>query len=407
MNQVIPFAKEALRRAVSHQAVRLTGSVSALVSQLRPVRPLYIFRPEQVVKTAQDFMRAFPGETMFAVKTNPHDTILLALAKAGMNSFDAASIEEVRTVRRLLGARPKIYFMHTVKSPEAIAESYFKHRVRAFSLDCMEELNKIITHTKHAKDLTLFVRLALPRNDEATIDFSGKFGASCDEAIALLKASRLQAAKIGLCFHVGTQTHDPSVYDRAVSIAATVIRESGVSIDMLDVGGGFPVPYPGEEVPELAACMDALSGALVREKLDHIPLLAEPGRALVAQSGSLVVRVELRKGDRLYINDGTYGGLFDAGKLLGQIYPARAMRVGGVTMSEEMAAFSLAGPTCDSLDMMEGPFMLPADIRSGDWIEIEHLGAYSYSMRTNFNGFGAADIVCLYEQRSAGKVKRA
>jgi ornithine decarboxylase len=398
MNKVVPIAKEIVRRSkTGTQAARLIGTVDEVVAALRPSEPVYVIWPERIKATAKAFMHAFPGETMFAVKTNPHESVLRALYQAGMKSFDAASLEEIRLVRRI-SKKAKIHFMHTVKSPEAIRAAYFDYGVRDFSLDTLDELNKIINATEGAEDLNLFIRFAPPKNGAAAIDFSSKFGASPEQAALLLRAARDHAAKLGLCFHVGTQTTDPSVYARAIGIAADVIAASRVSVEMLDVGGGFPVSYPGDEAPSIQTCIDVIKDAIAENNLSHMQLLSEPGRALVAESGSLIVRVELRKGDMLYINDGTYGGLFDAGALLKTQFPVRAIRPQG-EMSGQVKVYSFAGPTCDSLDMMEGPFALPADIGMGDWIEIGNLGSYSQSMRTNFNGFGACDTVCLHDMQ--------
>lgn len=375
------------------------NSVDELVAAMRPSRPLYVLWPERIADAAKDFLDNFPGEAMFAVKTNPEEAVLRALYQNGIKSFDAASIEEVRLVRKI-SRKARIYFMHPVKSPEAIREAYTQYGVRDFVLDSEDELFKIVRETELASDLNLYVRLALPRNGKSAIDFSSKFGASPDEAMKLLKSSRPVAQRLGLSFHVGTQTIDPAAYARAVDKAAAVIRRSGVTVDVLDVGGGFPVRYD-DSVPSVASCVTALKGALAKNRLESMPLIAEPGRVLVAESGSLIARVELRKGNTLYLNDGTYGGLFDAGPLLKTRFPVRALRVGGAFEQPELAPFRFAGPTCDSLDVMEGPFMLPLDTEMGDWIEISNLGAYSRSLRTNFNGFGGSDLLCLY---SEGKV---
>lgn len=398
MSKIIPMAAMALKQAENgKRPARVVGSVDDVVALMRPARPLYIYWPERIGDAARAFTRAFPGETMYAVKTNPNRNVLQALSRAGVRSFDAASIDEIRMVRKTL-PKAKIYFMHPVKSPEAINEAYHSYGVRDFVLDTEEELYKIIRETDLAAGLNLYVRVALPKNGKAAIDFSSKFGATPEEAIRLLQRCRPVADTLGLCFHVGTQTGDAGVYGKAVSVVAGIIRKSGVQIDMLDVGGGFPVPYPGEECPTIPQCIESMMAALAKEKLDHLPLLAEPGRALVAEGGALVARVELRKGNTLHINDGTYGGLFDAGALLNTRYPVRAIRSGNKKpLKGGLEAFRFAGPTCDSLDTMEGPFMLPSDIATGDWIEIGNLGAYSQGLRSNFNGFGAADSLCLYD----------
>jgi ornithine decarboxylase len=400
MSKVIPIATEVLWRArSSNQPARLSGTTQDMINALRPSQPVHIIWPERIAEAAKHFLQAFPGETMFAVKTNPDRTVLQTLYKNGVRAFDAASIEEVRLVRKV-ARKAKIYFMHPVKAPEAIREAYFVHGVRDFSLDTMEELYKITRETDLAPDLGLFVRIALPKNGKAAIDFSSKFGAGPAEAVELLRKCAAASERLGLCFHVGTQTVDANVYARAVSHAAGIIRASGVTLNALDIGGGFPVPYPGQPVASVEQCIETLQKALRKEKLDHLPLLAEPGRVLVAQGGALVARVELRKGNTLYLNDGTYGGLFDAGPILKTRFPVQALRA-NADLNGNMEEFRFAGPTCDSLDMMAGPFMLPSDIRTGDWIEIGNLGAYSHSLRTNFNGFGSSDTVCLYENPTA------
>jgi len=402
MNRIVPISAAGTGRAVAAEGytapapARYTGPVDDVIARLLPVNPLYVIWPDRLAAAARHFTAVFPGEVMYAMKANPDRSVIRTLYNSGVRSFDAASIEEVRQVRGI-APKAKICFMHPVKSPEAIREAYYKHGVRVFVLDCLEELYKIMRETDLASDLTLFVRLALPKNGAAAIDFSMKFGALPDEAATLLQSCRTVASQLGLCFHVGTQTTDAAVYGRAISVAAQVMRDAAVTVDMLDVGGGFPVPYPGEEdVPHLSACIEQICSALEREGLSDIPLLCEPGRAMVAQAGALVVRVEQRRRDVLYINDGTYGGLFDAGTLLKTRYPVRAVRPDGEFTAAEQA-YSFAGPTCDSLDMMPGPFILPEDMGCGDWIVLGNMGAYSASIRTNFNGFGKAGTVYLYD----------
>jgi ornithine decarboxylase len=124
-----------------------------------------------------------------------------------------------------------------------------------------------------------------------------------------------------------------------------------------------------------------------------VRLWAEPGRALVAGGGSLVVQVQLRRGDTLFVNDGIYGSLSDAGAL-GFRFPARRIRLGQADGAQtRLVDFALFGPTCDSADRMRGPFRLPADMREGDWVELGQLGAYGACLRTQFNGFGRSELV--------------
>lgn len=370
------------------------NSLNAAIAALKPARPLYAVYPHVIENAARAFVAAFPGKALYAVKTNPEMQVLEAISRGGVQAYDVASIDEIRQVKSRFPAAD-VYFMHPIKAPEDIREAYFSHGVRNFVLDCTDELYKILRETDLAQDLNLFVRLALPKNDKAFIDFSSKFGASRLEALELLQQCRPVANALGVSFHVGTQTAEASRYAQAIAYAADLIAESGVKIDTLNVGGGFPVPYAdGVAVCGVQDCVDAIKDALELAGLSDIPLMAEPGRVLVAQGVKLVTRVELRKGDMLYINDGIYGGLFDACEWLGLRYPVQAFSCDRPFEAGEIA-YRLAGPTCDSLDMMYGPFMLPSDIGMGDWVVFENAGAYSVAMRSNFNGFGHADTVCI------------
>jgi ornithine decarboxylase len=363
-------------------------SVEAMVHSDRPVLPVHCLRPSTIVSTAKWFLRQFPGEVMYAVKTNPDPRVLRYLAHAGVKHFDVASIVEVKQVADTL-PDAKMYFMHPVKSREAIASAYFEYGVRDFSLDSHEELNKILEVTHGATDLNLYVRLAMA-NENAAFSLAGKFGVSMEDAPALILAARAASAKLGICFHVGSQCMDPQAYGRAVQHVVDLLDKTGVKLDILDIGGGFPSIYPGLMPPALPSYMKAIKKTLKSHpQLSACKIVCEPGRALVAEGGSVVVRVELRKGNMLYINDGTYGSLFDAGHP-GFVYPVKAIRPEGQgkeKLSPEVAEFGFFGPTCDSLDTMKGPFHLPKDIAEGDWIEIGQLGSYGATMRTNFNGF--------------------
>lgn len=378
------------------------GSVSALVDEFRPAMPVYILRPERVAENTRRFIRHFPGTVMYAVKCNPDKTVLQTMARAGLKAFDCASIEEIRMVRKA-APKAKIYFMHPVKAREAIREAYEIHGVRAFVLDCVDELHKILQETDLAPDLELFVRFAIPKANPTLMDLAGKFGATTEEAIELLRRCRPVSVKLGVSFHVGTQCMKPERYAKAINLAASIVKASGVALDVIDVGGGFPTRYPGQEPVNLDVYMDAIRHTLRRNRMEKLDVLCEPGRALVADAGSVVVRVEQRKGDLLYLNDGTYGSLMDAGPLVNLVFPARLIRPDNAVFNET-TPFRFAGPTCDSIDMMKGPFVLPADAAEGDWIEIGQLGAYCLSMHTRFNGFGKTSFVILKDESTVDNV---
>jgi ornithine decarboxylase len=366
-------------------AVRRT-TVDAAIAALRPEDPLHCLRPQAVTDAARAFVAAFPGDVLYAVKCNAEPAMLRAIATGGVTHFDCASEAEVRLVRSMFPAAA-IHFMHPVKSRGAIRSAWSQHGVRDFVLDADGELTKILEETGGGNDLGLVVRLAMPKGN-AAYDLSGKFGAAPADAAALLRAARPHAARLGLSFHVGSQCMEPAAWTRALALAAEVIAAAGVPVEIIDVGGGFPVAYPGSEPPALALFMDAVrAGAALLPP--GVRLWAEPGRALVAGGASVVVQVQARRGDALYVNDGVYGALSDAGAP-GFRFPHRLVRAGGDPVAAVARDFTLFGPTCDSADIMRGPWSLPADVREGDWIEIGQLGAYGTALRTAFNGFDRA-----------------
>ncbi|NKC30796.1 type III PLP-dependent enzyme domain-containing protein [Falsiroseomonas selenitidurans] len=374
-----------LRRAPAQDLPR---DVAGLVAALRPEAPLHCLRPATVAGAAESFLAAFPGTVMYAVKCNPEPAMLRALWAGGVRHFDCASAGEVRLVRTMF-PEAEIHFMHPVKARGAIREAHGAHGVRDFVLDSRAELDKILAETG-GRGLNLIIRLGLPKGN-ATYDLSGKFGAEPAEAAALLRAARPHAGRLGVSFHVGSQCLDPGAYARAIALAAEVIRDAGVAVEVLDVGGGFPVAYPDVVPPPLSAFMAAIRTAFAAAALPGVELWAEPGRALVAGGASVVVQVQARRDGMLFINDGVYGALSDAG-VPGFRFPVKLIRPGSAS-TVETVPFSFFGPTCDTADRMEGPFLLPADVAEGDWIEIGQLGAYGACLRTAFNGFDRAGMV--------------
>jgi len=365
--------------------MRTFASVGEVVDEIPPDQPLHVFREHSLKKAANFFLNNFKGTVLYAVKTNPAPYVIKSVYDSGIRQFDVASLPEIELVRSV-APDAKLHFMHTIKSRSAIREAYYKHGVRDFSLDSHEELQKIIAETNNAQDLNLFVRLAIP-NTYAELNLSDKFGISLKDAPGLLKRSREHSAKLGMCFHVGSQCMHPDAYRIAMRMVKNVINKAAVQIEMLDVGGGFPSVYPGMIPPDIQSYFDTIHDEFKKFKnFKAIELMAEPGRAIVAESGSVIARVELRKDSFLYINDGTYGSLFDAGTPH-FIFPVKMVRPNGRAYSENIQPFSFFGPTCDTLDFMKGPFYLPEDIQEGDYIEIGQLGAYGKTLATGFNGF--------------------
>ena len=364
-------------------------SVDELVNQLKPTEPVYCIRTKSIQLASKFFQSKFPGKVLYAVKTNPHPIVLKALLESGITNYDVASIKEIETVKQL-NPNIKCSYMHTVKSRESIKEAYFKHNIKTFALDTKDELIKIIESTNQAKDLELFVRVSVS-NEHAEIDLSKKFGALTSEAIGLLRLTKQYARKIGLSFHVGSQCMHPISYAKGISEIGNIIKKTKIIPDVINVGGGFPTIYPDLVPQTMQSYFDEIKKGLKNLKLEKLPeIICEPGRALVAESGSTIVRVNLRKKQKLYINDGTYGTLFDAGTP-NIVYPSKIITNGRI-ISKKLTSFDFYGPTCDSMDYMKGPFILPNNIKENDYIELGQLGAYGLTFRTQFNGFYSEQI---------------
>ena len=368
----------------------------AVVRALTPDEPVICNRPHAAARAARFFVEKFPGTAMYAVKANPSPELLAILWDAGVTHYDVASIAEVRMVRETL-PEAVLCFMHPVKTASAIAEAYHTHGVRTFSLDTPEELAKIVEATGGAKDLNLLVRLRVS-SEHSELSLAAKFGTDLADAAPLLQATRQHCDALGICFHVGSQAMTPFAYVQALERVRAAIAEAAVTVDIIDVGGGFPSSYPGMEPPPLEDYF-----ALIHRHFEALPisysaeLWAEPGRALCAEYSSVIVKVEKRRGEELYINDGAYGALFDAAHVDWR-FPVRALED---DLASPLAEFAFYGPTCDDADYMKGPFLLPADMKAGDYIEVGMLGAYGAAMKTRFNGFGLAQAVLVTDEPMA------
>ena len=372
-------------------------SVEELINQLKPEQPVYCIRRNSIQTAVHHFKKNFPGKILYAVKTNSHPEVIETIIKSGIDQFDVASINEIKLVKQF-SSTVKCSYMHTVKSRESIAEAYFKYGVKTFSLDTKDELIKIIQSTNNANDLELFVRLAVS-NEHAEIDLSKKFGAQTSEALGLLRLAKQYANKVGLSFHVGSQCMHPISYAKGINEIGNIIKKTKIVPDYINVGGGFPAIYPDLVPQALENYFSEIKNGLENLKLEKMPeVICEPGRALVAESGSTIVRVNLRKKQKLYINDGTYGTLFDAG-VPNIVYPSRMIKdSSNKIISKKLTAFDFYGPTCDSMDYMKGPFLLPNNIKENDYIELGQLGAYGLTFRTQFNGFYSNEIFEVEDQ---------
>ncbi len=346
-------------------------------------------------------MEKFPGKSLYAVKANPSPELLEILWDAGVTHYDVASIAEVRLVSQTLPQAVQC-FMHPVKTARAIREAYFEHGVRVFSLDSQEELEKIVDACRaedgtEADDLSLCVRLRVS-SEYAELSLASKFGVDLADAAALLQTTRQHCEALGVCFHVGSQAMTPFAYVQALERVRAAIVEASVTVDIIDVGGGFPSIYPAMDPPPLEDFFDVIFRTSESLPISYSSeLWCEPGRALSAEYSSLIVRVERRRGEELYINDGAYGALFDAAHVDWR-FPVEALEDDLLEGDQDFAFF---GPTCDDADYMKGPFPLPGDIQAGDYIEIGMLGAYGAAMKTGFNGFGDAEQVVVEDEPMA------
>ncbi len=375
--------------------MRKFKDVNELVNTLKPDYPVYCIRSKSIKTSTDFFKKNFPGKVLYAVKTNPNEKVLKQIIANGINHFDVASINEIKLIKKLK-SDAQLYFMHTIKSRANIEEAYFKLGVRDFALDTKDELLKIIESTNQAKDLNLYVRIAIS-NEHAEIDLSRKFGALPSEALGLVRLCKEHAKKLGISFHVGSQCMHKISFSKAISEVGNIIKKTKIIPDVINVGGGFPSKYPDLNPEPLYNYIEEIKNSLDKLKLTKIPeLICEPGRAIVAESGSAIVKILLRKKNKLYINDGTYGTLFDAG-VPNFIFPSKMISNGRIK-SKKLTAFSFYGPTCDSLDFMKGPFLLPNNIREGDYIELGQLGAYGLTFRTKFNGFYSDEIFELNDK---------
>ena len=371
----------------------------AVARALRPDEPVILNRPHAARRAARFFVDKLPGKVLYAVKSNPAPDLIEVLWDAGVTHYDVASIAEVRLVRAAL-PEATLCFMHPIKTPSAIREAYFKHGVKTFSLDSVEELEKIVEACRNpetgeaARDLRLCVRLRVS-SEYSELSLASKFGCDLLEAPALLQQVRQHCDWLGICFHVGSQAMTPFAFVQALDRTRAAIAEASVVIDMIDVGGGFPSIYPGMEPPPLEDYFQIIHQHFYALPIAYnAELWCEPGRALCAEYSSMIVKVEKRRGNELYINDGAYGALYDAAHVAWR-FPVEALED---DLRDAKEDFAFYGPTCDDADYMAGPFALPGDIQAGDFIEIGMLGAYGAAMKTGFNGFGDAEVVIVEDE---------
>ncbi|MGH6917077.1 MAG: type III PLP-dependent enzyme, partial [Geminicoccaceae bacterium] len=355
----------------------------SLIDALRPDCPVFCIRPAVIAAAAASFRKHFPGKVLYAVKCNPHPLVLAALRRGGIRHYDVASLPEIALVKSQHEGSA-LYFMHPVKRRSSIKEAFDRFGVRHFAVDHGDELDKVIEET--GEGLTITVRIETARRADSFYDFSDKFGAGVGEAADLLRTAAGLGCRTGLGFHVGSQCLEPRAFGEALDRAGEVMARAGVRPDCIDVGGGFPASYPGLDAPPLEHFVATIRAGLERIGAGpDVELLAEPGRALVASGCSLLTQVQLRKGDRLFLNDGIFGCLSEQIDCDYRL-PTAVFRSNG-ELSSTLRPFRLFGPTCDAVDALASPWELPEDVGAGDWLEIKAIGAYSIAAASHFNGF--------------------
>jgi ornithine decarboxylase len=366
--------------------------VASLLRTERPEHPVYCIYPHIFNEIAPEFLDGFPGRVLYAVKANPHPTVLKLLSDAGVRHFDCASLPEIELVDSIV-ADAKKYFMTPTRIRGAAATAQEKHDVRHFVVDHLSGLSALLEEIDPARSV-IFARMAV-HHESAFEDLSARFGAPPDEMPELMQAIHDSGAEAALAFNVGSSVTDPDAYRYAMSVTLSVLEQLSFKIRLLDVGGGYPKSYPDFIVPHLDDYFAAVTESVATLPLaDDAEVLGEPGRALSAPGMSAVVEVLLRKNDRLFINDGMFG-IFWLLRIDGpDSFPVRAYR-DGKPLHGEAIDFEVHGPTCDSTDTLPGLVPLPADIAPGDYLEFGNIGAYSIGGRTDYNGFYSDRVVTI------------
>lgn len=367
----------------------MTAKIARYLADHQPATPCLVLDVDRVEANFRAIRDALPlAQIFYAMKANPASQILERLVALG-SSFDAAGIEEVESCLAA-GAKPAaISFGNTIKKASAIARAH-QAGIDMFAFDSGEELEKL---ARHAPGSRVYCRI-LVENEGADWPLSRKFGTTLTHARALmLRAGELGLDAYGLSFHVGSQQTSTASYEAAIGRVAmlfTDLRDAGVNLRMVNLGGGFPVRYR-DEVPGIDRFADAIMGAMTEHFGNALPeILIEPGRSIAADAGVVSAEVVLacRKGDDpvrwIYLDIGRFGGLAET--------EGEAIKYRFTTPHDgtETGPVAIAGPTCDGADIMyeRSNYRLPLALKDGDRVEIAATGAYVTTYASQrFNGF--------------------
>ncbi len=371
-------------------------NTARLIEQIEEDSTVSCLCPTVLDEHAAFFKAAFPGEIAYAVKANPAPPLLEGLTKAGIRYFDVASIPEIKLLREI---QPKAVLLYDnpVKSRREIREAYFDYQVRSFAIDDARELAKIHEEIGDDANLEISVRFSVGQST-AVYDLSKKFGVNETTAIELLKQINALGYRAALTFHPGSQIVEVDAYNGHIAAAAKIERKSGVAIQMLNVGGGFPTAYLNSGAPQLKQIFDQIKKHYETHFTDRddVLLVCEPGRSMADPSISVLTQVKLRREEPIiFINNGLYGDFME--QLHGRLeLPTRVFRDGQL-LQGPTEKFTVFGPTCDSLDVFSYEVPLPSSITEGDWIEFGQMGGYGSSTGTQFNGYESGPYVLVEE----------
>jgi ornithine decarboxylase len=395
-------AKQSLAVSPAHSfdSTTLTeAEIRALVARFGS--PLLVVDCEQVRRQYRSLKAALPGVDLhYALKPLPHAAVVSCLRDEGAY-FDLATTGEVELVKQQGIAPSRCIHTHPIKRDSDIRDA-LRYGVTTFVADNPDELRKFVRYRKRAEVL---LRVSF-RSPSAVCDLSKKFGCEPGAVLGLIEMARRMGVRVrGLSFHVGSQSTDPAKYVEAVQACTNLMAEAVLaglpSLDVLDIGGGYPVAYNDSVMPIDEFCRP-IRAALAKLP-PHVRVIAEPGR-FIAAPAAIAVSSVMGKAKRdgrwwYYLDDGVYGSysgqMFDHAK-----YPLSVLREGG-----ELYESVLAGPTCDSIDVIDESIMLP-ELEVGDLVVGRMMGAYTWASATDFNFFKRAKVVVMNEHADARRVVR-
>lgn len=363
----------------------------AYLKSRQPDQPTFFFMPHILDQTARNFTDGFTGLVSYAIKANPDIAVIDNLIAAGITTFDVASPHEISLVQSR-APHATLHYHNPVRSSPEIAGA-LQAGVRSFSIDRMSELEKLAQIAQDCP-IEVSVRLKLPIKG-AAYDFGAKFGATPDEAVALLRRVQSAGFTPSMTFHPGTQCNSARVWQRYIQASALIAQQAQAPIHRLNVGGGFPSHRNGQP-PDLINIFNAIEAETHAAFADTPPkLVCEPGRAMVAEAYSLATQIRaVDARGNIFLNDGIYGGLAE--------YPVieatdriTTVTKRGQALGGSCSPKTLFGPTCDSLDILHGEHILPDGLCEGDYLVFHGMGAYSSALSTRFNGYGGHKVVCL------------